>query len=171
MKILFEDYTFDASSKQIQFNNVVSIKKEQLLLITNVTDNIIIYNFANPQLGGTISDNILTLNYDTTSMSDTDALQIFIENLYTPASEETLQILEDQTVLLRRMVKLLEPSSRQDGSGRQEVAIGSFSPTPLVQQYQTYIGALGTLISTQESTFVLQSRIAYATLRNKLDFN
>lgn len=171
MKILFEDYTFDASSKQIQFNNVVSIKKEQLLLITNVTDNIIIYNFANPQLGGTISDNILTLNYDTTSMSDTDALQIFIENLYTPASEETLQVLEDQTVLLRRMVKLLEPSSRQDSAGRQDIAITSFSPVALIAQYSTYIGALNNVITTQESNFVLQSRIAYATLRNKLDFN
>jgi len=171
MKILFEDYTFDASEKTITFNTSENITLEKVLIITNVTDNIIIYNFANPQFGGTISNNVLTLNYNTTSMSDTDALQIFIENPYTPASEETLQVLEDQTVLLRRMVKLLEPSSRQDGSGRQEVAIGSFVPTPLVQQYQTYIGALGTLISTQESTFVLQSRIAYATLRNKLDFN
>ena len=171
MKILYEDYTFDASAKQIQFNNLSSIKKEQLLLITNVTDNIIIYNFANSQLGGTISGNVLTLSYDTTSMSDTDKIQIFLDNLSIPASEETLQVLEDQTILLRRMVKLLEPSSRQDSVGRQEIAIGSFSPAPLVQQYQTYIGSLGTLISTQESTFVLQSRIAYATLRNKLDFN
>ena len=171
MKILFEDYTFNASEKKITFNTRDTITLEKVLIITNVTDNIIIYNFANPQFGGTISNNVLTLNYDTTSMSNSDALQIFIENSFTPASEESLQILEDQTVLLRRMVKLLEPSSRQDSVGRQEIAIGSFAPIPSVQQYQTYIGALGTLISTQESTFVLQSRIAYATLRNKLDFN
>jgi hypothetical protein len=171
MKILFEDYTFNASEKKITFNTRDTITLEKVLIITNVTDNIIIYNFANPQFGGTISNNVLTLNYDTTSMSNSDALQIFIENSFTPASEESLQILEDQTVLLRRMVKLLEPSSRQDSAGRQEVVVSSLISSPLVADYTTYIGSGNATLLTQESSFVLQSRIAYATLRNKLDFN
>ena len=48
MKILFEDYTFNAAAKQITFNTSETITLPQLLLITNVTDNLIIYNFADP---------------------------------------------------------------------------------------------------------------------------
>ena len=70
------------------------------LLITNATKNEIIYNFSNPNTGGSIefkTDGItededfvkflqttdgvttLTLNYDTSSHSSTDELQLFIE--------------------------------------------------------------------------------------------
>jgi len=53
---------------------------DSILLITNVTDNIIIYNFADPTKGGTVSDNVLTLTYDTSSMSNTDKLLIFYDD-------------------------------------------------------------------------------------------
>jgi len=77
MKVLFENYSFNAASKQITFNTTSVIGLEDLLLITNVTDNVIIYNFADPTKGGTISNNVLTLTYNTTGMSNTDKLQIF----------------------------------------------------------------------------------------------
>ena len=54
-------------------------------MITNTTDNIIIYNFADNTKTGTFSydgvkdETTITLLHDTTSMSDTDALQIFEE--------------------------------------------------------------------------------------------
>ncbi len=172
MKILFEDYTFNAAAKQITFNTSDVLTLERLLLITNVTDNIIIYNFADPNYGGTISNNVLTLNYNTALMSDSDRLQIFLENQSTPASQETLQHLSDQTALLSRVVKLLEPSSRQDSVGRQSIDIGSSAATILVRQDTISIGgtSAGT-VSTPESTFVLQSRMAYATLNNQLEFS
>jgi hypothetical protein len=74
----------------------------QLLLITNVTKNEIIYNFSNAGAGGLVTfktdsiirDNdfpsylqttdavtIITLNYDTRNHSDSDELQIFVENI------------------------------------------------------------------------------------------
>ena len=59
--------------------------ERSLLLITNVTDNIIIYNFAGSGLGGTTSytnsthKTVLTLDYDTSSMSASDELQIFVD--------------------------------------------------------------------------------------------
>jgi hypothetical protein len=70
----------------------------EILLITNTTDNIIIYNFSDSVLGGTIdfiADNTINfpnatsinngvttlyLNYSTNSMSSTDNLQIFVES-------------------------------------------------------------------------------------------
>jgi hypothetical protein len=171
MKILFEDYSFNASAKQIRFNTTSVIGLEQLLIITNVTDNIIIYNFADPSAGGTISNNVLTLDYNTVSMSNTDSLQIFIDSLLSPASDETLQYLSDQTVLLRRMVKLLEPSSVQGTSGRQQVELASTIVTQGVNQNVTIFGVLGNTIATAESTFNLQSRVAYATLRQNLEFS
>jgi hypothetical protein len=85
-------YSFDALAKQVTITlNSGTPVLEGVLLITNTTDNIIIYNFANPALGGTLSGNVLTLDYDTTAMSDTDSLQIWYYN------EEPLAVL-DETV-------------------------------------------------------------------------
>ena len=56
-----------------------------ILLITNVTDNVIIYNFADPTKGGTTAYNSLggtdlALNFDTSSMSSDDELQVFVDD-------------------------------------------------------------------------------------------
>ena len=40
------NYTFDKTNKTITFLSTGTLSLEQILLITNVTDNIIIYNFA-----------------------------------------------------------------------------------------------------------------------------
>ena len=56
-----------------------------LLLVTNVTDNQQIFNFADSDFGATTSYNAttdettITLTYDTSSMSADDQLQIFVE--------------------------------------------------------------------------------------------
>lgn len=82
-KKLVYNYTFDASAQTISFTGLHKLRTIQL--ITNVTDNIIIYNFASSTLGATSSydgdtdTTTLTLSYDTTSMSDSDELQIFVD--------------------------------------------------------------------------------------------
>jgi hypothetical protein len=171
MKILFETYTFNAASKQITFNTTDVVTLEQLLVITNVTTNRIIYNFADPSAGGSIVNNILTLDYDTTSMSNADKLQIFIDNNATPASEDTLQALQDQTALLSRMVKLLEPSSVAGSTGRQQVEITTV-PQIIANTNQTYIGGnAGSVLSAAETTLFPQSRQSYALIRRNLEFS
>lgn len=85
MKTLISEYVFNPVAKTIVFTCEQCPKKlSQLLLITNVSTNTIIYNFANNTQGGTLSDNVLTLTYDTTSMSAGDSLQIYadIENSF-----------------------------------------------------------------------------------------
>ena len=90
MKELIKDYIFDPTNKNVVFNNYDKIDLERVLLITNVTDNVIIYNFANPEAGGhVVNNNILNLQYDTTTMSNTDKLQIFYEVDAAPAKEAT----------------------------------------------------------------------------------
>ena len=76
MNINIDNYSFDASAKTVTFSDYVSIRLDRVLLITNVTDNICIYDFGNSALGGTITDNVLTLTYNTTTMDDTDKLNI-----------------------------------------------------------------------------------------------
>jgi hypothetical protein len=171
MKILFEDYTFNAASKQITFNTTSVIGLSQLLIITNVATNTIVYNFADPNAGGTITNNVLTLDYNTTSMNNSDNLQIFLDSLLTPASDEMLQSVEDQTELLRRMVKLLEPSSRANPAGIQQVDVAASSAAILNDTFRTYFGALPTAISAGEAAFNVQTRVAYIALRQHLEFS
>jgi len=80
MKKLIDNYTFTASAKTITFNDYEEIIHSGVLLITNVTDGIIIYNFASPLLSGVVANNILTLTYSTVAMSDTDSLQIWYDD-------------------------------------------------------------------------------------------
>ena len=82
-KKLIYNYTFDASAKTIVINGNFKLRKLQL--ITNVTDGVIVYNFADSTKGGSVSFNsatdetTITLEHDTTSMSDSDELQIFVD--------------------------------------------------------------------------------------------
>lgn len=77
MKILISDYTFDATASTITFGRYSNIEKERLLVITNVTSNTIIFNFADPAKTGTVAANVLTLDTDTSSMGSSDNLQIW----------------------------------------------------------------------------------------------
>lgn len=76
---LITEYTFDASAQTVTFDSFAEIDITRILTITNVTDNIIIYNFASDTTGGTAVTNVLTLVYDTTTMDDADSLQIYYD--------------------------------------------------------------------------------------------
>ena len=80
-KHLLFDYTFDASANQVKLKG--NKHQRRTLIITNTTDNIIIYNFADATKTGTFSysavddETTITLLHDCSAMSDTDSLQIF----------------------------------------------------------------------------------------------
>jgi len=85
MKTLTTTYAFTASPVgKVQITNYPNIVLDQILLITNVTSNTIIYNFADPTKGGYLTGNILTLSATTTSMLSSDRLQIFVDDLTAP---------------------------------------------------------------------------------------
>ncbi len=73
------DYSFNASAKTITFSKLAAIDLQRVLLVAHVLSGVIIYNFADPSLGGTKSTNVLTLEYDTTTMSNSDPLMIWYE--------------------------------------------------------------------------------------------
>lgn len=71
-------YSFNTVAKTITFSGFIA-SLERLLLITDTTNNIIIYQFNDPLKGGTLSNNVLTLTYNTNvvGFTNTDQLQIF----------------------------------------------------------------------------------------------
>lgn len=131
MKKLVSNYNFNAASKQITLLDYTSVDLESLLLITNVTNNTIIYNFAGQGKGATISGNVLTLDFDTTSMSNSDELQIFLDDGLSPAANATIEILtkslEDNNAFLRRILQALTPIANRDGSDRLRVTVDAIT--------------------------------------------
>ena len=86
-KQLARNYTFSAPAKTVVIPGNYTLN--QLLLITNVTRNTIVYNFADPNLGATRSYDsagdltTFTLIYDTTAaMASSDILQIYVDALF-----------------------------------------------------------------------------------------
>ena len=86
MQIQIDNYTFDHIAGTVTFSDYVSIRLDSIMSIVNVTHNIIMYIPTESTnklylLGGTVLDNVITLNYDTTEiMSDSDSLQIFYDD-------------------------------------------------------------------------------------------
>ena len=109
-------YLFDASAREVIIPG--GIQREQLVLITNVTSNKVIYNFSDPELTATTYDistdvrnNTTTrvvLTYNTTSMSDTDKLQIIYDDF-----EETIKPAETYNDAVNKS-KISQPQSQID---------------------------------------------------------
>lgn len=94
-----EDYTFNPATKTIVIKR--NLQPQRLMLMTNVTKNIVIYNFSDPALGyaswtreqnGADIETHIVLKYNTASMSSTDKLQLIIDDYATVVDvEESLQ--------------------------------------------------------------------------------
>lgn len=89
MKIKVSEYSFNASSKEITFLDYNNVSLDCILIITNVTDNLIIYNFADPTKGGIVTSNRLTLTYDTSGMDNNDSLLIYYDD-----PDSTIEVIE-----------------------------------------------------------------------------
>lgn len=93
-----DQYTFTPSTKTVVLTNRF-VRQEQIMLITNVTRNTVLYNFSDPSLGfssftnATSTSNVPTttmvLNYNTASHLSTDKIAVLIEE-----TNETFQPME-----------------------------------------------------------------------------
>ena len=75
-EITSANYTFNATLKTITFTGIVGLSLEAISLITNVITGTVIYQFQKIGKRGTFSGNVLTLEFDTTLMSNSDSLKI-----------------------------------------------------------------------------------------------
>jgi hypothetical protein len=91
--VILESYSFTPGTKTIVVTGK-TIRREQLLLITNTTTGTVIYNFSDPSLGATsyvtavdattaAETTTIVLAYNTAAMSLTDKLAILTEETYT----------------------------------------------------------------------------------------
>lgn len=85
MKRLITDYTFDPVARTITFDGYAAVDLRGLIIITNVTRNIVIYSYADmesPYSKGlaTVALNVVTLAYDTSKMLSGDKLQIYYDD-------------------------------------------------------------------------------------------
>jgi hypothetical protein len=105
--IIAENYTFTPSTRTIVINR--SLRREQLMLITNVTRNTVLYNFSDPNLGAssytavtsTATGQTITtivLAYNTTSHLSTDKISIL--------AEETVETFQPIDILMDPVNKL-----------------------------------------------------------------
>src|SRR6478736_3836926 len=83
MKTVLTNYTFDKTTRTVtlpDFSADFPFNPSGLLLITNVTANVIIYNFAEPTLGYSgFTTNSVTLDYNTAAMNSGDKLQVIYD--------------------------------------------------------------------------------------------
>jgi hypothetical protein len=74
---IVKNYTFDKDARTITFDDYSEIFLENVLIIVNKSfNNAIIHSSSSSARTASVSGNVLTLAYDTRSMSDTDKLQI-----------------------------------------------------------------------------------------------
>lgn len=97
-------YTFDKVSKTITFSGL-NCSLDGLLMVTDVTNGTIIYQFNDPAKGGTLVNNTLTLTYNTNvaGFSNSDNLQIF----YWSEAPQGVTLSEIDSLIARRDLSML----------------------------------------------------------------
>lgn len=175
MKQRIISYVFDASEKTITAGLLSTVGLAGIQVITNVTDGIIIYNFADSAKGGTLVGTVLTLEYNTTSMSDSDELMILVEDgasEATAAKQDTIighvdGIEAALTSMAAELAQKTEPADQQhvvvdSGAGLTDTQLRA-TPVPVsgtlsvsggatAANQATEIAALGSLTETAPAT-------------------
>jgi len=117
----FGSYTFNKANKTITLIGLkTSLTVQNLILINNATSNIVIFSVTDITKKATITNNVITLDYDTTSMANTDILEIWVT--INTASE----CLEE---LMERAVQLAWPNSVVNVNGMQMLISDANAPT------------------------------------------
>jgi hypothetical protein len=126
-----KNYSFNASAKTVTLLDYTDIDLESILIITNLVTNTQIYNFAISGKGGTVLNNVLTLQFDTTVMNDSDTLQIYYDDSsrdLTVNNEGELRVTsEDNIAMLSKILTSLLPLTNTDSSQRTLQTVDSIS--------------------------------------------
>jgi len=125
MKQLITNYKFNKTNGQITLTDFISIELERVLIITNITAGVVIYQFNSPTKLATVSGNIIDLTYDTSAMNDNDDLMIYVDT-------ETANLVlaprtDDLMGMLQRMVKLMESLAIVDVAQRQRISLDAIA--------------------------------------------
>ena len=147
------EYTFNANAGTVTFVDSLAagLELQNITLITNVTVNTVIYQFNKSGFGGQLSGLVLTLDYDTSGMSDSDDLQIFIEGDFIRSDTN------ESIILLRRIAQLLSPIATQDSTQRQRVAVEAMPTTTVTGTVTVAQATAASLNATVTGTVAVSS--------------
>jgi hypothetical protein len=137
-------YTFDKVNKTITFSGF-NCSLDGLLMVTDVTNNTIIYQFNDPAKGGSLVNNTLTLDYDTNvvAFSNNDNLQIF----YWSEAPQGVTLSEIDSLITRRDLSILRRIENDTVQGKNVVVnniptiTGTLSSVNAISFYGTGGGA------------------------------
>lgn len=118
-QFIIQNYVFDASAKTITFPDNLSLRLEGFQLITHLASGAVVYQFNSAAKGGSLSGQVLTLDYDTTALNDADPLQIIYNQPQAEDVVQAMQNLTDTMVLFMSMLANMQP--RLDVAGRTVV--------------------------------------------------
>lgn len=91
-KQVIRNYIFDATAKTITLPDLDAVDLGRLVLVTNVTRGVIIYNFADPAKGATVASNVITLLGSLAGMSSSDVLRVDYDTAYGDTSYDRITI-------------------------------------------------------------------------------
>jgi hypothetical protein len=146
---------------------------QQILVVTNVTRNTIIYNFADPDAGeAAYSNNVLTLTANTATQSASDVLQVFVD---VPEADFPSPSIADRTdnllVMMSRIVKLLESNAVVDQQQRQRISVDSFIATiPTLTTCSTVTNVASNAGMDREQYINIAKQTYTQSIRNRLEF-
>ena len=149
------EYTFNANAGTVTFaESLTGLELQNVALITNVTTNVVIYQFNKSGFGGSLTGLILTLDYDTSGMSDSDDLQIFIEGDFIRSDTN------ESIILLRRIAQLLSPIATQDSAQRQRIVVEAMPASTTVAGTVTVAQATAASLNATVTGTVAVSSVA-----------
>ena len=120
--------------------------------------------------------NVLSLVFDTSSMSASDSLLIKYDDGNALGVDLAMKVEDDSTPLLRRIVKLLEASANVDVGNRQRVNLDSISSGLTMGTVSTItnavpVGNIASIANVGQQQFADTSRICYNVgIRSQLIF-
>lgn len=114
-------YAFDASAQTVTLTGLRTLAIEEVLQIVNITDGITIYNSNSAATIGTISGNVITLTYDTTSMADADSLQVYVYN--EAAVDQDLDVIK---TIVQNPIELLQQRVVNAANQASDIVLTAF---------------------------------------------
>lgn len=160
-----DKYVFNPTAKTVTFIGVSPLYLQSIFTIFNVTDGICIYDFGDPLKGGSVANNVLTLTYDTASMSATDSLLVKRDDGNVMGVDIPMRVQEDTVPLLRRIIKLLEASGNADIANRQRIVLDAITGALTLATVTTVgtVSNVATLAGYDQRQFIDTARVAYNT--------
>ena len=114
----------------INLSTISNFDIKRLVSIININSNIIIYNVANPLAGyTTVSNGVVTLDYNTSAMSSNDVLQVIYDNDDAITNNELVQAIEAMRMAIQSLNRTMGLAQVNPTTGRMLVdASGTTQP-------------------------------------------